>query len=186
MYHISKDKRSAQSAELIYQGLLSCMKIKPFEEITITDIQKASSVARTTFYRCFDNLADVLYWRCDLCFQEVLGGFTPTQFQNEQELAHHYFSYWMTHGDILAMLIHINRQDIIYSCHMKNAKDLEKIYGVLPGMDAKNAKYFMAIRTGITISVLKVWLDDGQKETAEELLQIIKNQFSFLSKSFSG
>ena len=31
MYHISKDKRAVQSSELIYKGLLECIKKKPFD-----------------------------------------------------------------------------------------------------------------------------------------------------------
>lgn len=185
MYHISKDKRAVQSSELIYNGLLECIKKKPFDQITVSDLQKASGVARSTFYRAFDNLSDVLYWKCDTCFREVLYNFEPSKFPSELELAHHYFSYWMEHSDILVLLIEINRQDIIYACHMKNAKALEQSFGTLPGLDETNARYFMAIRTGVTISVLKAWLDGDRKETTEELLKIIEKQFEFLSISFS-
>ena len=61
MYHISKDKRALQSSELIYNGLLECIKKKPFDQISVSDLQKASGVARSTFYRAFDNISDVLY-----------------------------------------------------------------------------------------------------------------------------
>lgn len=91
MYHISNDKRAKKSAELIYQGLLACLEHKSFDQITVTDLQKASGVARTTFYRAFDNISDVLYWKCNLCFQEVLEGFTEEQFVNEMKLVRQYF-----------------------------------------------------------------------------------------------
>ncbi len=97
MYHISNDKRARQSSELIYQGLLACLKHKNFDEITVTDLQKASGVARTTFYRAFDNMSDILYWKCDLCFQEVLGSFTQEQFKDELSLVRQYFAYWTDH-----------------------------------------------------------------------------------------
>ena len=93
MYHISNDKRAIQSSELIYNGLMECIKKKPFDLITISDLQKASGVARTTFYRAFDNLSDVLYWKCDACFYEVLGKHRPELFQGELDLARHYFQY---------------------------------------------------------------------------------------------
>jgi AcrR family transcriptional regulator len=57
MYHISNNRRAEKSAELIYQGLLTCLKHKNFDQVTITDLQKASGVARTTFYRAFDNIS---------------------------------------------------------------------------------------------------------------------------------
>ncbi len=180
MYHISKDKRSAQSAYLIYTGFKQCLEKKPFEQITVTDVQKASGVARTTIYRCFDNLSDILFWRCDLCFREALNSVAPKEVPDEWKLMRSYFAYWTEHSDILKLLIDINRQDIIYACHMMNAKALEESYGTLPGMDEVSARYFMAIRTGVTVGVLKAWLDGGRKETAEELLQILKrNIMSF-------
>ncbi len=181
MYHISSDKRAEQSAKLIYSGLLQCLERKSFDRITVTDVQKISGVARTTIYRCFDNLSDILYWQCDLCFKEaLLVGQTKGEF-DEWQLIESYFSYWTAHSDILKLLIDINRQDIIYACHMKNAKALEQSYGTLPGMNESDARYFIAIRTGVTISVLKAWLDGGRKETAKELLNILKRQFEFLS-----
>lgn len=184
MYHISNDKRAVQSAELIYKGLLQCLEKKAFDQITVTDVQKASGVARTTIYRCFDNLSDILYWRCDLCFRESLHS-VQTADPNEWELMWGYFTYWTEHSDILKLLIDINRQDIIYACHMRNAEALAQSYGTLPGLDEANARYFMAIRTGVTISILKAWLDGGRKETAEELLEIVGGQIEYLGTGFA-
>lgn len=178
MYHISRDKRAVQSAELIYAGLRQCLEKKSFDQITVTDVQRATGVARTTIYRCFDNLSDILYWKCDLCFQQALTGLEPTDNPDESALIQHYFSYWVTHGDILELLIRINRQDIIFGCHMKNAEQLERSYGKLPGMSERDRRYFMAIRTGVTIAVLKAWLDGGRRESAGELVKIVQGQCS--------
>ena len=71
MYHIKNDKRAQASSELICAGLLACMKEKPFARITITDVQHASTVSRSTFYRNFDCLEDVLALLCDRGFQAV-------------------------------------------------------------------------------------------------------------------
>ena len=183
MYHISHDKRSVESANLIYDGLLECMKKKPFTEITISDLQRASSVARTTFYRSFDNISDVLYWKCDTSFHEVLAGYTPEKFPTEYELARHYFDYWMSHSDILELLLQINRQDIIYACHLKNAELLRERYGDILGFSKKHANYFMAIRTGFTISFLTVWLRGGKKESPDEIIEIIREQLTIMAQS---
>lgn len=173
MYHIRNDKRAARSANLIYDGLAECLKKKSFEQVTITDIQKTTGVARTTIYRCFDNLSDVLYWKCDLCFQEALSCSEAADNVDEFELISHYFSYWVTHSEILELLIKNNRQDIIYACHLKNAKTLEEMYGKLPDMDERLSHYYIAVRTSVTIGVLKAWLNGGKKETADQLLDII-------------
>ena len=46
MYHISNDKRAVQSADLIYNGLLQCLEKKSFDQITVTDVQKAVGLGR--------------------------------------------------------------------------------------------------------------------------------------------
>lgn len=45
------------------------------------------------------------------------------------DLAHHYFQHWMNHSDILELLVQINRQDIIYAYHIKNAQILQEQFG---------------------------------------------------------
>lgn len=179
MYHVTGDKRSVKSAELIYNGLLKCLENKNFDQITISDIQRMSSVARTTFYCCFDNISDVLYWRCNQCFNEALDIITNAV-PDERTLVRHYFTYWTSHSDILNLLLKIDRLDIIYSCHLNTAKKLEQKFGALLELDRLNAKYFIAIRTGITIGVLKAWIDGGQKETCDELLKILETQYKLL------
>jgi hypothetical protein len=186
MHHISKDRRSAESADLIYRGLLECMEEKPFDEITISDLQRASTVARTTFYRSFDCISDVLYWKCDACFQEVMSGFAPAKFPGEYELARYYFRYWASRSDILELLIKINRQDIIYACHLKHAELLHERYGDVPGLSQASAKYFMAIRTGFMISILTVWIREGKKESPGKLTKIIHEQLSILARAAAG
>lgn len=114
---------------------------------------------------------------------KVLGNYHPLRFPGEMELARHYFSYWMDHSDILELLITINRQDIIYACHMKNADILQQRFGAVLGLSQNQGNYFMAIRTGFTISILTTWLKGGRKETPDEIMQIIQEQLSLLAKS---
>lgn len=60
MFHVHADKRTQGSAKKISSALTELMRTKNFEQITITDLQRKIGIARTTFYRSFDNLVDVL------------------------------------------------------------------------------------------------------------------------------
>lgn len=174
MYHIRNDQRSHRSAQLIYEALVERLRHKDFDQITVTDIQRATGVARSTFYRCFDNLPDVLYWQCDQCFRQAMACPEPGAPPDEATLIRHYLSYWMTHSQLPELLIRINRLDIFYSCHLKNAQLLAQTFGVLPGLTGEEARYFLTIRTGMTLSILQAWLEGGQKETADQLLDILR------------
>lgn len=181
MYHISNDKRAKESSELIWKGLLKCLENKNFDNITISDLQRVTGVARSTFYRCFDNISDILSWKCDKCFFESLNYYDFNKKLNESHLAEHYFKYWTRNSEILELLTEINRQDIIYSSHLKNAELLKEKYGELNNLNDKNSRYFMAIRTSLTISILTTWLQGGKQETEEELIQIIKGQLQLIN-----
>ena len=89
----------------------------------------------------------------------------------------------MEHSEILEWLIKINRQDIIYACHMKNADELQKRYGAPDGLGLKHGDYFMSIRTGFTISILTVWVKNGRKESPQEIAEIIKEQIMIIAKN---
>ena len=62
MYHIKNDKRCLKSAERIGDALRSMLDEKPLSDITVTDIQRLSETGRSTFYRLFDNIDDVLLY----------------------------------------------------------------------------------------------------------------------------
>lgn len=93
MYHIKNDKRARASTELICAGLLACMKEKPFARITITDVQRASTVSRSTFYRNFDCLEDVLALLCDRGFQAVFSEYNALPPEQRGSLAKAVFQY---------------------------------------------------------------------------------------------
>lgn len=175
MYHLSNDKRRLASAEKIYQGLEKCLAKRSFDEISVSDINKASFIARTTFYRNFDTTLDVLAWKCDTSFHDILSKFSPRDFLDEGRLIEGYFAYWMKNSHILEELLAINRIDIIYSSHLKNAEALSLTYGKIEGLEGMKAKYFIAIRTGVTIGVLSTWIKNGKKETPAEIQGILKN-----------
>ena len=59
MYHIKADKRAEKSVELICTGLLDCLEQKEFSQISISDIQRTSTVSRSTFYRNYRNLTQL-------------------------------------------------------------------------------------------------------------------------------
>lgn len=183
MYHIRDDRRTKRSAEKIWQSLLDCMNGKRFEVVTVTDITKKCGMARSTFYRCFDNTADILEWKCDESFREVLDSYHPERFGGELDLARHYFKYWTTHYEILEILIKIGRQDVIYTCHMKNADILAERYGALQSLPKCHVDYFMAIRTSFTIGMLTAWLKGERKENADELIAIMKEQMKLVNRS---
>lgn len=60
MYRITKNLRTRQTANIICEGFKNLLKEKSFEEITISDISAKTGCSRSTIYRLFDSVTDVL------------------------------------------------------------------------------------------------------------------------------
>lgn len=185
MYHIKDDKRAKTSSSLIYKGLTKCMKEKPFEKITISDIQKESTVGRATFYRSFDCLIDVLYWQCDCGFRDMATLFL------ENETYHHkkgglllcFFEFWIEHSQILEQLLSINRIDIIYECHHKNSFGISEFFKKLQPLPISDYDYYIGLRSSVFIGMLMVWIKRNKKETPDQLRHILSEQIDFIRHS---
>jgi len=183
MYHIKQDKRSYNSAELLYQGLCQCVKRKAFAKITIQDLQQASSVSRATFYRHFDCIIDILYWRCNQHFIELWSAYEPSPSAHLYDFTKYLLDYWVHNSQILEILLSINRIDIIYTCHVDNLQLLQEKYASLLPLSIKHGQYFMGIRAGIMIGVLMTWLQNGKQESAEEIFLIVRSQLEFIRQT---
>ncbi|QDP02365.1 TetR/AcrR family transcriptional regulator [Thalassotalea sp. PS06] len=177
MYHIKQDKRSERSAEKIYQGLNELLQSKKLSEITVSEVCKVSGVGRTTFYRNFDIVTDVLAMKCDLCFKEVLAGFVQQNgFRsfNKINLLRYYISYWISNWKVLDNIVKANRIDIIYKSHLQGSRIIETKFNPNPHLSETERRYFIAMKTGETISILTAWIEGGRKESPEQLFAIVQ------------
>lgn len=184
MYHIKSDARSQKSAQAIYSALRKLLESKSFADITISDIQKTSSVSRATFYRHFDNTADVLTWQSDCYFARMFQSYISSHPHPAQgyEFVQYLLTYWTNNSEILEILLHINRTDIIYESHLKNFRTF--IAPISPAhLNGAHYEYAMGLRSGLMIGVLSVWLSNHKKQSAEELFAIIKNELELWRKN---
>lgn len=178
MYHLKEDMRAEKSAELLYEALICCMEKKEFDKITISELSKKSTVSRATFYRNFDDVIDILYWKCDRLFQSVLTAFVVSEpdLSRADMLISYVFSFWMKHTDILEILIERGRVDIIYNSFLKNAGVVMEYLSDKLHLPEWNTRYFISTRVGIFVGVFQAWITGGKRESVEELTHILNQQ----------
>lgn len=187
MFHVHADKRAQRSAGKIAAALTRLIQTKPFDQVTIADLQRETGVARTTFYRNFDNLADVLEWQCDLEFDRLFSRFTgAARFPSERDALRIYLAYWTEHSAILVNLIQIQRVDIIYKYQEKYANLMLKEYGPLLNLAQAEQKYFLSVRIGFILNIILTWVKNGCRETPAQLETIAERQLEYLLTSFAA
>ena len=183
MYHIKDDKRSKTSAALICEGLNQCLKEKTFSKITITDVQQASTVGRATFYRNFDSLADVLTYQCDLVFEQLFEIHEKKQTQSVDELMFFFIDSWMKQNILLEAIVSSNRTDILYDVYRSKTDKFKKQLSINIVMSEEQLDFLVAIATSCLAGILIVWIQHGKKESAKQLLKVVKNSIKIFSMS---
>lgn len=176
MYHIKRDKRALASVELICAGLLRLMENQPFETITITDLQKESTVSRSTFYRNFDCLADVLELLCDRGFREIFDRYNAQPPEARGSLRGAVFQYWCENSAVLEALVRIHRTDLLFSSFRRCAAQLERLQFL--AADPVQYDYFVSMITSVMIGILVTWTEHGKVESETELMEILKTAFA--------
>ena len=83
------NKKSLESQKKIYKGLRKILLSKPLSEITVTDICNECNISRTTFYRNFHNITDVL----DVMFDFYYARYYKNRLKESNRLLY-FFNYW--------------------------------------------------------------------------------------------
>ena len=173
MYHIKSDKRSQASAQLIGNAMTELLKVRNFDDISVSDIQRQSTVGRATFYRLFDNTVDVLSWLCNQIFDTMTNrNASPTENMVESMIA--FIGAWMEHEVLLQAIIRSGHIEVIYEMlyrRMKEAGDM-----LFPDLQLENGKadYLVSIASTAMIGGLSAWLKHGKTESAEQVFENIR------------
>lgn len=191
MYHIKTDKRSQTSARLVVNGLYECLERKSFSKITITDIQRASSVGRATFYRLFDNLADVLEYECSNVFQQMLtlykeNGPVSAGVSPFESLFTFFMEYWMEHSSLLDALMDSRRIDIMNSVYMLHADEIGAILVPDLTLSQRELQYFVSVATAAIFGIFYTWTKGGKKESVSELISVLRCSVEMTAQSLSA
>lgn len=182
MYHISKDKRAHSSVNKISSAMMECLKTKKFTDITVTDLQKSSGTGRATFYRLFDNTADVLSYLCDKVFIEAGKDFIKINSPTADKTTLCFIEKCMENKTLLTAIIESNRIDFLENAHKKFFKLGHNQF--FPNLNQVELDYMTTTLTACTCAFINSWIKNGGKETPNELQSKLKICFKSLGKIF--
>lgn len=93
------NKKSLDSQKKIYKGLRQLLLTKKLEDITVTDISAICDISRTTFYRNFNNVTDVLEVMFNYFYKRYLLNLPCA----DNKLLF-FCNYWQFHKDLVSIL----------------------------------------------------------------------------------
>lgn len=175
MYHIKNDKRSITSANALYNALINDLHSETLKDVSITSLVKQAQVGRSTFYRNFDEPLDILKWKCDSSFREVMERFNHKRHQKavgQLDFIHDVFEYWEQNYEVLESLIANKRIDIIQNASAVITDYLKEVDDPLP-IGSTYYQYAINLRISILVGMMITWIEHGRKESATEITQIL-------------
>ena len=165
MYHIKNDKRAERSSELICNALSQLMQTKNYYDITISDIQQASGVSRSTIYRNFDTPDDILRLICDKGFDEIFSR------KNGLYVSINCFNYWYDNSGVLEAMMRAGHVDYFAQAFNKHLTESGLLRKHLNSEEEYH--YFSSMLSYAMVGALTAWIERGRKETKKELMQYI-------------
>lgn len=173
MYHTKNDPRSLYSAGLMYKGLVELLDSKEFNSITVSDIVRQAQVGRTTFYRHFDTIEDILVWRCSMTIQEL------------KQFAHQYFQlhpvpttipllkplllYFEKDSELVEVLIKAERTHLLQRALPNLARERFDYIQNLLDIPEAYLDYWVEMTSAMGTQCLVHWVNTGKQPPPDEL-----------------
>lgn len=180
MYHIKQDMRSTGSAKRLCEGLADLLRGKSYGEISISGVCSSCGVARTTFYRLFDTLDDVLLYQFDTLFAESIEQYQKQENRDDGSYARIILRIALVDPALITALVSSGRTDLFdFSARLKEERLIQDMRISLDGI---NRRYCTAMLNAILLSAVKTWIETGCRETADELYQILKTNIALIQR----
>lgn len=186
MYHIQGDIRAHNSAKMIGKGLLQLLKTTPLNEVTVSDIHRATGVSRATFYRYFDTPEDVIIYLCEQQAKHLANYYETHEVSDVHELVKNAIRLSIADHELQEVLVYNHRMDLLnemYAVHIGYIRD--KI-PALRDLDQITYDYVRSLLYAAITNVFSTWVRRGKTETPEQLFQYIKVHGNIISHVFDS
>lgn len=182
MYHIKSDRRSQRTAEEICRGLLECLAEKPLSSVTVTDIHRATSISRATFYRLFDNVDDVLCYLCEKSAAEEFRRADDPEVEEPQQFFTRMLEQGLENSDLFRALMENSRYDLVFQYAERRFRMLSgQNPEYLQSMDGAAYEYIISGLAMNMVSTMITWHRRGRVDPAEEITQYMAQYLRILT-----
>ena len=164
--NVKNNKRKRDSIDKIEKSFINMLQNKEINRISVTDICKDTGLNRSTFYANYIDiydLADKMREKLEKDFESHFGENTAR--------------------DATTMFSHIYENQIFYKTYFKlgyDEKHQPYIYDTTRAekdFKGKHIKYHIEFFKNGLNSIIKMWLNDGCRETPEEMAEILESEY---------
>jgi len=156
----------------IANAFMELMTQKSYMDITVTDLVNTAKVARVSFYRNFNSISDVIDYIIDQLSNEFVEDILPTLNSRDERkwrefLFEYFYNFARKHRKAAAASF--QNMSVLFSRMDHKMQILEK---QSPSENLRD-KYIALGKLGLINNIAKKWMDDGMRETPEEMINYI-------------
>ena len=164
MAELKTNKRALESQRKIYKSLRRILLTKPLMDVSITDIERESHISRSTFYRNFNNVTEVLEVMLDYFYKRYL----DNRKGKENQLLF-FYEYWDHHKDLIYIVSHQSSNLL---------KEIMKRYE-----NKEEDPFILDIKCSLMTSLLSVWVESKDKLSPKDMVDKTGELLQYLSLS---
>lgn len=164
-------KNSVENQKYIILALAEIMKIKPFHEVSVTEVCKKAGVSKNTFYRHFENLSDVIYQCIGEINSRLIEAIYSMKNHGINNLLLLICHSWYENREFLKPFAQEETIYIIYSFNKKNTNVFYNKIGIENPDDALLSDFFATV----FCMFLKWWCNQDFAESPEEIAKHIED-----------
>ena len=166
------NRRRRESRQRIEDAFMQLIQNRELNEISVTEICQSAGINRTTFYANYVDLYDLA---------------EAVQKHLEEEVRKLYQEEWERGSgshDFLKLFRHIRENPLFYKTYFKLNRDGNfrfadySIEEAASRFDSRHIEYHIAFFGNGLNAVIRKWLDNGCRETPEEMFSIIIEEYS--------
>lgn len=177
MYKLCKTEQSALRQRQLEEGLLTAMKTRRYEEITISDLCDQMCVPRKSFYRYFSSKDGCLHALVDhtlLEFEQLTGLFASTDTMEQVLQAFEmFFEYWYQRSQLLDALARSGFSGLLVQRAVSKALSEHVIPSHLLPEDLHSVhRHALSFSIYGLMSMVLTWHHEGFRQNIREMASI--------------
>jgi len=163
-----------RSQQSIASALISLLREKDYEQITIKEIMDKSELSRQTFYQLFASKDEILEYYMDILFKKYLHVCKVEVVNDLCDAAKLFFKFFNENDEFMNMLSSNNKIKILQQKCNEYLQDEHFLKFTHVGIENADNKMFASafITAGLT-NMLDIWFKTGKSLSTDELAELV-------------
>ena len=164
------NRRRRDSQEKIQKAFINLLQDRQMKDITVSDLIKATSLNRSTFYANYLDIYDLADKTRQMLEKDFSALFADYDYMNARDGAEKMFA-------------HIKENQLFYKTYFKLCYDEKFLISTYDPKRAEKEQITQNIRYHIEFfrnglnAIIKLWLAGGCKESPQEMAEILKQEY---------